>query len=107
VVASATVAAGLGNTSAHTWLKLPVTGDFARVAGATSLPVVLLGGEVEADAAAQRKTWASALTQPTVRGLTVGRSLLFPPDGDVAGAVAQAAVLLGREPSRMDEWEHR
>jgi hypothetical protein len=31
-----------------------------------------------------------------VRGLMVGRSLLFPPDGDVDAAVAAAASLLGR-----------
>jgi hypothetical protein len=29
-----------------------------------------------------------------VRGLVVGRALLFPPDGDVASAVDQAAALV-------------
>ena len=47
VIRSATVAAGLGATSAHTWLKLPVVDDMDRVAAATTLPVMLLGGEVE------------------------------------------------------------
>ncbi|SNS08914.1 hypothetical protein SAMN06265355_110324 [Actinomadura mexicana] len=31
---------------------------------------------------------------PTVRGLVVGRSLLYPPDGDVAAAVDAAVELL-------------
>ena len=46
VVRSATVAAGLGWTSAHTWLKLPVVDDMESVLAATTLPVLLLGGEV-------------------------------------------------------------
>ena len=49
VIRSATVAAGLGATSAHTWLKLPVVDDMERVAAATTLPVMLLGGEASVD----------------------------------------------------------
>ena len=93
-----TVAAALGHTSAYTWLKVPVIGDggddMARVLGATTLPTLLLGGEVAADADATYARWAKALRLPTVRGLVVGRSLLYPPDGDVAGAVDTAAGLL-------------
>src|SRR3954466_1248883 len=87
VVRSATVAAGLGWSSAHTWLKLPVIDDMEPVLAATSLPVLLLGGEVAADQDAQFATWAKVLGNPQVRGMVVGRSLLYPPDGDVAGAV--------------------
>jgi hypothetical protein len=87
VVRSATVAAGLGWSSAHTWLKLPVIDDMEPVLAATTLPVVLLGGEVAADQDAQFALWQKALANPQVRGMVVGRSLLFPPDGDVASAV--------------------
>ena len=87
VVRSATVAAGLGWSSAHTWLKLPVIDDMEPVVAATTLPVVLLGGEVAADQDAQFALWQKALANPQVRGMVVGRSLLFPPDGDVASAV--------------------
>ena len=38
--------------------------------------------------------WESALTLPGVRGLVVGRTLLYPRDGDVAGAVDTAARLV-------------
>jgi len=38
--------------------------------------------------------WEKALRCPTVTGLVVGRSLLYPPDGDVAAAVDTAASLL-------------
>jgi hypothetical protein len=87
VVRSATVAAGLGWSSAHTWLKLPVIDDMEPVLTATSLPVLLLGGEVSDDQGAQFAQWEKVLAHPQVRGMVVGRSLLYPPDGDVAGAV--------------------
>ncbi len=87
VIRSATVAAGLGWTSAHTWLKLPVIEDMEPVLASTTLPVLLLGGEVAADQDAQFALWEKVLAQPQVRGMVVGRSLLYPPDGDVAAAV--------------------
>ena len=93
-----TVASGLGATSAYTWLKIPVIGDggdaMAHVLGATTLPTLLLGGEVATDQDRTFETWSRALRNPTVRGLVVGRSLLYPPDGDVAKAVDTAARLL-------------
>jgi hypothetical protein len=87
VIRSATVAAGLGWTSAHTWLKLPVVDGMDDVLAATTLPVLLLGGEVAADQDAQFAQWSKVLASPQVRGMVVGRSLLYPPDGDVAAAV--------------------
>ncbi len=87
VVRSAAVGAGLGRSSAHTWLKLPVIDDMDPVLDSTALPVLLLGGEVSADQDAQFARWKKTLAHPQVRGMVVGRSLLYPPDGDVAAAV--------------------
>ncbi len=87
VIRSITVAAGLGATSAYTWLKLPVVEDMERVMAASTLPVLLLGGEVSADQDAAFESWRKALQIPSVHGLVIGRSLLFPPDDDVSGAV--------------------
>ena len=97
VVRSVTVAAGLGATSAYTWLKLPVTDDvagMAEVLAASTLPALLLGGEVPADADAALASFAHVLGMPTAKGLVLGRSLLFPADGDVAGAVDRVVSLL-------------
>jgi len=94
VIRSATVAAGLGATSAHTWLKLPVVDDMERVAAATTLPVLLLGGEASVDQPETFERWQRALKQPTVVGMIVGRALLYPPDGDVAAAVDRTVELL-------------
>jgi hypothetical protein len=98
VIRSVTVAAGLGATSAYTWLKLPVVDDMERVLAASTLPTLLLGGEVSADQDAAFARWERALKLPAVRGLVVGRSLLYPPDDDVAAAVDTAVGLLGRLP---------
>nr|WP_296070716.1 aldolase [uncultured Actinoplanes sp.] len=88
------VAAGLGDTSAYTWLKLPVVPDLERVMAATTLPALILGGEVGADQESVLTGWRHALSLPAVKGLVVGRSLLYPPDDDVAGAVDAAVGLL-------------
>ena len=94
VVRSVTVAAALGTTSAHTWLKLPVVDDMERVAAASTLPLVLLGGEANVDDSETFDRWQRALKLPTVQGMVVGRALLYPPDGDVAGAVDKTVGLL-------------
>ena len=94
VVRSATVAAGLAPTSAYTWLKLPVVDNMEAVLAATTLPVVLLGGEVSSDQGAQFAAWSKALSSPIVRGMVVGRSLLYPPNGDVEAAVDATVEML-------------
>jgi len=94
VVRSVTVAAALGTTSAHTWLKLPVVDDMERVAAASTLPLVLLGGEANVGDSETFDRWQRALKLPTVQGMVVGRALLYPPDGDVAAAVDKTVGLL-------------
>lgn len=97
VTRSITVAAGLGSTSAYTWLKLPVVArmaDMERALAAATLPVLLLGGEVPDDPEEAFERWSHAVRLPTVQGLMVGRSLLYPADDDVKNAVDTAASLL-------------
>jgi hypothetical protein len=89
-----TVTSGLGRTSAYTWLKVPVVAEMERVMAASTLPALLLGGEVTADADAVFAAWQDALRLPTVKGIVAGRSLLYPTDDDVAAAVDTAAGLV-------------
>ncbi|MCO5967428.1 Cgl0159 family (beta/alpha)8-fold protein [Actinoallomurus soli] len=89
------IAAGLGTTSAYTWLKVPVVEDMERVLAASTLPALLLGGEVPDDPGAALARWERALRLPTVKGLVAGRSLLYPAGDDVAGAVDAAVEVLG------------
>jgi 5-deoxy-glucuronate isomerase len=94
LVRAAVVASGLGSSSAYTWLKVPA-GESARlVLDATTCPALLLGGPRSSDLGATLAAFAEALDHPHCRGLVVGRNLLYPADGDVAGAVGAAANLL-------------
>lgn len=103
VILSVAIAAGLGASSAFTWMKLPVVPDMERVMAATTMPTLLLGGERGADPDETFATWEAALSLPGVRGLTVGRSLLYPHDGDVAAAVDTAARLVHTTQPHTDE----
>jgi len=97
VIRSICIAQALGRSSAHTWLKLPCVSDpvsMRRVMASTSLPSLILGGEVSTDPEATRASWAAALELPNVRGLVVGRSLLYPGNDDVEAAVDAAVALL-------------
>jgi hypothetical protein len=88
------VSAALGGSSTYTWLKVQATADIAAVAATTTQPVLLLGGALGSDPSAVFDAWADGLEQPSVRGLVVGRALLYPRDGDVARAIDRAAVLV-------------
>lgn len=94
VIRSIAVASGLGNRASHLWLKLPVVDRMDEVMSATTLPTLLLGGDPVDDPEATYASWANALAVRGVRGLVVGRALLYPPDGDVAAAVDTAAALV-------------
>jgi DhnA family fructose-bisphosphate aldolase class Ia len=94
VITSIAIASGLGSSSAYSWLKLPVVADMHRVMEAATLPTLLLGGDSGADPRETFASWETALELPGVHGLVVGRTLLYPSDGDVTGAVDTAARLV-------------
>ncbi|QIV83802.1 Cgl0159 family (beta/alpha)8-fold protein [Mycolicibacterium frederiksbergense] len=93
VIKSVHIGQGLGSTSAYTWMKLPVVDEMDRVMESTTMPTLLLGGD-PTDPDEAFASWEKALSLPTVRGLIVGRTLLYPHDDDVAGAVATAVKLV-------------
>jgi hypothetical protein len=95
---SVAVVSALGATSAYTWLKLPVVDDMDIVMAATTLPTLLLGGDSSGDPEHTYIEWKRALELPGVRGLVVGRALLYPPDDDVAAAVDAAVSLVRSMP---------
>jgi hypothetical protein len=88
------VASGLGASSAYTWLKVPVVPDMGRVMAASTLPALLLGGDVPDQPESAFTGWREALQLPNVKGIVAGRSLLYPPDGDVCRAVDTVVSLL-------------
>lgn len=94
VIKSILIASAQGRTSAYTWLKLPCVDDMERIMASTTLPALILGGEVSDDPDTTFQRWAKALALPNMLGLVVGRSLLYPNDGDVGRAVDNAVELL-------------
>jgi hypothetical protein len=84
------VASGLGGRSQFTWLLLPAVDDVASVMVATTLPALLIAEEGPAD----EGRWTEALRVPGIRGVVLPSALLYPPDGDVAGAVDGFARLV-------------
>jgi DhnA family fructose-bisphosphate aldolase class Ia len=101
VIKSVAIASGLGESSAYSWLKLPVVDEMERVMASTTLPTLLLGGDPAGHPDETYARWGDALALPGVRGLVVGRTLLYPADGDVAAAVDVAAGLVHvAEPAR-------
>ncbi len=94
VVKSVAIASGLGASSAYTWMKLPVVEEMERVMNATTLPTLLLGGDPEGSPDETYASWSAALALPSVRGLVLGRTMLYPADDDVAKAVDTAVGLL-------------
>ncbi|MDA2955105.1 MAG: hypothetical protein O3B17_04620 [Actinomycetota bacterium] len=88
------IASGLGSSSAYTWLKVPAGSQVEKMMAATTLPGLILGGTPGRDPQATYASWERAMKVPNVRGLVVGRSLLFPQDGDVASAIARAARIV-------------
>ena len=94
VIRSVHIAQGLGASSAYTWLKLPVVAEMERVMAATTLPTLLLGGDPGGAPGETYAGWRAALALPSVRGLVLGRTMLYPADDDVAGAVDTAVGMV-------------
>jgi DhnA family fructose-bisphosphate aldolase class Ia len=88
------IASGLGSSSAYSWLKVPATNRMSEVAAATTLPVLMLGGEPEGNPDELFNRWKTGMKEPNVRGLVAGRSLLYPVNGDSESAVRRAGQVV-------------
>lgn len=94
MIKAVAISAGLGASSAYTWLKLPVVENMEAVMESTTLPTLLLGGDNIKNQESLVSKWESALALPGVRGLVAGRALLFPHEGSVEQAVDAAVELV-------------
>lgn len=92
---TAGAAAALGDSARYLWLKLPYCENYEMVAQATTLPILLLGGEPVGDATPFLRELAAGLTAgPNVRGALVGRNILFPGDDDPLAAIEAVAGII-------------
>src|SRR5262249_25667163 len=84
------VASALGDSSRYLWLKLPYCENYQAVARATTLPILLLGGESAGDPTSFLREVSEGMSAgPNVRGGVVGRNVLYPGEDDPL-AVAEA-----------------
>lgn len=92
------VASALGDSSRYLWLKLPYCERYEIVARATTLPILLLGGESAGDPTKFINELKSALAAgPNVRGALVGRNVLYPGNADpLEAAEAAGEIIHGR-----------
>ena len=85
------IASGIGASSTFTWLKIPASEHMAEIAGATTLPILMLGGEPKSQGSTIFDLWKKSMQEPNVRGVVAGRTLLYPLDGNSEAAVLQTA----------------
>ncbi len=84
------VSSAMGYTSEGRWLKLPMGEDFERVAKSTTCPIVLLGGSNPGSPEELFQLVNRCLAAgENVRGLMIGRGILYPTDGSDPVAVAK------------------
>jgi len=101
------VSTGLGVTSARRWLKVPMVDEFHRVSGATTCPILLLGGANPGTTQELARNVVRCMqTGPNVRGLMIGRGVLFPEDGlDPAVVAAKLAAAVHGDEREAMRWD--
>ncbi len=108
------VASALGDSSRYLWLKLPYCKNYEVVARATTLPILLLGGESVGDATPLlREIEAGLAAGANVRGALVGRNVLFPGPEDplvvaqAAGSIIHHNLTVERALEEQESWRGR
>lgn len=92
---TAGAAAALGDSARYLWLKLPYCENYEMVANATTLPILLLGGEPVGDATPFLRELAAGLKAgPNVRGALVGRNILYPGDDDPLAVIESVGGII-------------
>jgi sugar phosphate isomerase/epimerase/DhnA family fructose-bisphosphate aldolase class Ia len=94
IIKAVGVASALGFYTGRVWLKIPYCEDFARVAKASTFPILLLGGESTGKPSSTIEDFVRGLgAGPNIRGALVGRNVLFCGEDDPA-AIADAINLV-------------
>jgi DhnA family fructose-bisphosphate aldolase class Ia len=94
---TAGAASALGDSARYLWLKLPYCENYEMVARATTLPILLLGGEPVGDATPFLRELAAGLKAgPNVRGALVGRNILYPGDDDPLAIIESVGGIIHR-----------
>jgi DhnA family fructose-bisphosphate aldolase class Ia len=91
LIRDAGAASCLGESSIRTFLKLPYSEGYERVAKASTLPILMLGGGLRANPMSILNDFAAGMmAAANVRGVMVGRNVAFAPMDEDPRAVATA-----------------
>jgi len=97
------VIGAMGDSSRHTWMKLPYCQGYERVTLATTQPILMLGGSSNENPTQTYHDFAAGmLAGANVRGAMVGRNVTFPGLEDPA-AVANAVFAIVHAGASPDE----
>jgi DhnA family fructose-bisphosphate aldolase class Ia len=89
------VASAWGASSLYTWIKVPTCPEFEKVARATTLPLVLLGGEAVGSPRPVLEDLARGVAAgANVRGAMIGRNVLYPGTDDPRAIAAAVATII-------------
>jgi DhnA family fructose-bisphosphate aldolase class Ia len=88
-------ATALGDSTRLLWLKIPRVEGFQRVCRATTCPILMLGGEARDRPEGVLEDFAAGLRAgDNVRGVLVGRNILFPGESDPASMASAIGALV-------------
>jgi DhnA family fructose-bisphosphate aldolase class Ia len=97
------VATAMGDSSLNLWIKIPYCDGYKLVAASTTCPILMLGGASKGNPIPVLKEFEEGLKAGrNVRGILVGRNILFPGPDDPA-CVAQAAHQIVHMGQSVDE----
>lgn len=81
----------MGDSSLNLWIKIPYCEEYHLIAASTTCPILMLGGASKGNPIPVLKEFEEGLKAGNnVRGILVGRNILFPGPDDPA-CIAQAA----------------
>jgi DhnA family fructose-bisphosphate aldolase class Ia/sugar phosphate isomerase/epimerase len=107
VIKAVGVASALGYYTGHVWLKIPYCDDFARVAKASTFPILLLGGESTGKPSGTIEDFVRGMgAGPNIRGALVGRNVLFCGDDDPAAIAEAINLVVHQRASAIDAIRH-
>ncbi len=101
------VASALGDSSMNVWLKVPYCEGYEKVVRATTLPLLMLGGESSGDPTRVIEEFASGMRAgKNVRGALVGRNVIFPGNDDPRAVASAIHGVVHQEWSASEAVEH-
>jgi len=98
--------AALGESASRTWLKIPYCENYETVAGATTLPILMLGGPAQESPEPTLRDFASGMRAASnVRGVMVGRNVTFVRNDDPRAIAAAIGSIVHERASSAEGLE--